>query len=36
MTPIEYLKLQVKNLRKDFKTQTSSFDSKLGRNMYDG
>jgi len=35
MTPIEYLKLQAKNLHKDFKTQTSSFDSKLGRNMYD-
>jgi hypothetical protein len=35
MTPIEYLKLQAKNLHKDFKTQTSSFDPKLGRNRYD-
>jgi hypothetical protein len=35
MTPIEYLKLQAKNLHKDFKTQTSSFDPKLGRNVYD-
>ena len=35
MTPIEYLKLQAKNLLKDFKTQTSSFDPKLGRNVYD-
>ncbi|WP_293312315.1 hypothetical protein [Pedobacter sp. UBA5917] len=35
MTPIEYLKLQAKNLHKDFKTQTSSFDPKLRRNVYD-
>ncbi len=35
MTPIEYLKLQAKNLHKDIKTQTSSFDPKLGRNRYD-
>jgi len=35
MTPIEYLKLQAKNLVKDFKTQTSSFDPKLKRNVYD-
>jgi len=35
MTPIEYLKLQAKNLHKDFKTQTSSLDPKLGRNVYD-
>jgi hypothetical protein len=35
MTPIEYLKLQAKNLHKDFKTQTSSFDPKLGREVYD-
>jgi hypothetical protein len=35
MTPIEYLKLQAKNLHKDFKTQTSSFDPKLGRKLYD-
>lgn len=34
MTPIEYLKLQAKNLHKDFKTQTSSFDPKLGRKVY--
>ncbi|MDN3586074.1 hypothetical protein QWY86_05310 [Pedobacter aquatilis] len=34
MTPIEYLKLQAKNLHKDFKTQTSSFDHKLRRNVY--
>lgn len=34
MTPIEYLKLQAKNLHKDFKTQTSSFDPKLRRNVY--
>ncbi|HVW98734.1 MAG TPA: hypothetical protein VHA56_22390 [Mucilaginibacter sp.] len=31
---IEYLKLQAKNLHKDFKTQTSSFDPKLRRNVY--
>ncbi|TKC00010.1 hypothetical protein [Pedobacter cryotolerans] len=35
MTPIEYLKLQAKNLLKDFKTQTSSFDPKLQRNLYE-
>lgn len=35
MTPIEYLKLQAKNLHKDFKTQTSSFDPKLQRNVYE-
>lgn len=35
MTPIEYLKLQAKNLVKDFKTQTSSFDPKLRRNVYE-
>ncbi len=35
MTPIEYLKLQAKNLHKDFKTQTSTFDPKLGRKVYD-
>ncbi len=35
MTPIEYLKIQSKNLHKDFKTQTSSFDPKLGRKVYD-
>lgn len=35
MTPIEYLKLQAKNLVKDFKTQTSSFDPELKRNVYD-
>lgn len=35
MTPIEYLKLQAKNLVKDFKTQTSLFDPKLRRNVYD-
>ncbi len=34
MTPIEYLKLQAKNLSKDFKTQTSSFDPKQRRNVY--
>lgn len=34
MTPIEYLKLQAKNLHKDFKTQTSSFDDKSHRNVY--
>ncbi len=34
MTPIEYLKLQAKNLHKDFKIQTSSFDPKLGRKVY--
>lgn len=34
MTPIEYLKLQAKNLHKDFKTQTSSFDAKSHRNVY--
>ncbi|MGN6435860.1 MAG: hypothetical protein ACTHMM_04970 [Agriterribacter sp.] len=34
MKPIEYLKLQAKNLHKDFKTQTSSFDPKLRRNVY--
>lgn len=35
MTPIEYLKLQAKNLHKDFKTQTSSLDSKKRRNVYE-
>ena len=35
MTPIEYLKLQAKNLHKDFKTQTSSFDPTLRRNLYE-
>jgi len=35
MTPIEYLKLQAKNLHKDFKTQTSSFDPKLRRNVFE-
>lgn len=35
MTPIEYLKLQSKNLHKDFKTQTFSFDPELGRKVYD-
>ncbi len=35
MTTIEYLKLQAKNLHKDFKTQTSSFDPKLRRNVYE-
>lgn len=34
MTPIEYLKLQAKNLHKDFKTQTSSFDPKLRSKVY--
>jgi len=34
MTPIEYLKLQAKNLHKDFKTQTSFFDPELERNRY--
>jgi hypothetical protein len=35
MAPIEYLKLQAKNLHKDFKTQNSSFDPKLRRNVYE-
>ncbi|MEO7214698.1 hypothetical protein [Mucilaginibacter sp.] len=35
MTPIEYLKLQAKNLHKDFKTQTSLIDPKLRRNVYE-
>lgn len=35
MKPIEYLKLQAKNLHRDFKTQTSSFDQGLHRNVYD-
>lgn len=35
MKPIEYLKLQAKNLHRDFKTQTSSFDPELRRNVYD-
>jgi hypothetical protein len=35
MKTIEYFKLQAKNLHKDFKTQTSYFDSKLGRNLYE-
>ncbi|MXN91119.1 hypothetical protein GR160_07735 [Flavobacterium sp. Sd200] len=34
MEPIEYLKLQAKNLHKDFKTQTISYDPKLRRNVY--
>lgn len=35
MTTIEYFRLQAKNLNKDFKTQKSSFNPKLGRNVYD-
>ena len=35
MAPIEYLKLQAKNLHKDFKTQTSSFDPTLRRSVYE-
>ncbi|WP_149912544.1 hypothetical protein [Sphingobacterium cavernae] len=35
MTTIDYFKLQAKNLLKDFKTQSSSFDSKLDRKVYD-
>ncbi len=35
MKPIEYLKLQAKNLHKDFKTQTSLSDPKLRRKVYD-
>lgn len=35
MTTIDYLKIQAKNLLKDFKTQSSSFDSKLGGKVYD-
>ena len=35
MKPIEYLKLQAKNLHRDFKTQTSSFNPELRRNVYD-
>lgn len=35
MKPIEYLKLQAKNLHRDFKTQTSSFDQELRRSVYD-
>lgn len=35
MTTIEYFRLQAKNLNKDFKTQKSSFNTKLGRNVYD-
>ena len=34
MKPIEYLKLQAKNLHRDFKTQTSSFNQELRRNVY--
>ncbi|MXN90315.1 hypothetical protein GR160_03675 [Flavobacterium sp. Sd200] len=34
MKPIEYLKLQAKNLHRDFKTQTSSFNQELRRNDY--
>jgi len=35
MKPIEYLKLQAKNLHKDFKTQTSLLDLKLRRKVYE-
>ena len=35
MKPIEYLKLQAKNLHKDFKTQTSLIDPKLRRKVYE-
>lgn len=35
MKPIEFLKLQAKNLHRDFKTQTSSFDQELHHNVYD-
>ncbi|MBB6001450.1 hypothetical protein [Arcicella rosea] len=34
MKPIDYFKLQSKNLHKDYKTQTSFFDTTLSRNLY--
>lgn len=34
MTAIEYLKRQAKNLQKDFKTKTFTFDPKQGYNVY--
>ncbi|MET3125464.1 hypothetical protein ABID42_000552 [Arcicella rosea] len=34
MKPIDYFKLQAKNLHKDYKTQTSSFDTALSRYLY--
>ena len=35
MKPIEYFKLQAKNLHKDFKTQKPYFDSTYGRDLYE-
>lgn len=35
MKTIEYLKLQAKNLHKDFKTQKPYFDSSLGDNLFE-
>lgn len=35
MTAIEYLKLQAKNLHKDFKTRNSTFDPKMGHHVYE-
>jgi len=35
MKPIEYLRLQAKNLHKYFKTQIPSFDPELRRNVYE-
>lgn len=35
MKTIEYFKLQSKNLYKDFKTRKTSFDSSVGRNVYE-
>ncbi|AWI58435.1 hypothetical protein [Sinorhizobium fredii] len=35
MTPIEYLKLQAKNLFRDFKTKTPVFDEVLGDYLYE-
>ncbi|KSV74827.1 hypothetical protein N183_23450 [Sinorhizobium sp. Sb3] len=35
MTPIEYLKLQAKNLFRDFKTKTPVFDKILGDYLYE-
>ena len=34
MKPIDYFKLQAKNLHKDYKTQTPYFDTALSRHLY--
>jgi len=35
MTPIDFFKLQSKNLIRDFKTQTTQFDAESGNDFYE-